>query len=164
MPITLQYRPYKADTAREVSIAGGDPREDFTNRSYKGKVGTAANEGDLDLVLDTKKAMGEKPVIVVLRMHKPTVPAEFESSADGILIDFGVQSQAILELVSGQAQPNGLLPVQMPKNMETVEAHCEDVPLDMEPYTDTEGNTYDFGFGMDWDGVIRDERTERYHR
>lgn len=164
VPITLQYRPYKADTARETSIAGGDPREDFTNRGYRGKVGTAANEGDLDLVLDAKKAMGDKPVIVVLRMHKPTVPAEFEGSADGILIDFGVQGQAIMEIVSGRAQPGGLLPVQMPKDMETVEAHCEDVPLDMEAYTDSMGNTYDFGFGMDWNGVIHDERTERYHK
>ena len=58
----------------------------------------------------------------------------------------------------------GLLPVQMPKNMETVEAHCEDVPLDMEAYTDSNGNAYDFGFGMDWGGVISDGRTERYHK
>ena len=164
LPITLQYRPYKAETAREVSIGGGDPREDFTNRSYKDKVGYAANESDLDLVLDTKKAMGGKPVIVVLRMHKPTVPGEFEGSADGILVDFGVQGQAIMELISGAAEPGGLLPVQMPRDMETVEAHCEDVPLDMEAYTDSEGNTYDFGFGMNWGGVIKDERTGRYHR
>ena len=164
VPIMLQYRPYKADTAREHSIAGGDPREDFTDRGYRGKTGYAANEGDLDLVLDTKKAMGDKPVIVVLRMHKPTVPAEFEGSADGILIDFGVQSQAIMEIVSGSAEPSGLLPVQMPKDMETVERHCEDVPMDMEPYTDTEGNAYDFGFGMNWGGVIKDGRTERYQK
>lgn len=164
VPITLQYRPYKADAAREHSIAGGDPREDFTDRGYKGKTGCAANEGDLDLVLEAKKAMGDKPVIVVLRMHKPTVPAEFEGSADAILVDFGVQSQAIMEIVSGRAEPSGLLPVQMPKDMETVERHCEDVPMDMEPYTDSEGNAYDFGFGMDWRGVIKDERTERYQK
>ncbi len=164
VPITLQYRPYKADAAREHSIAGGDPREDFTDRGYKGKTGCAANEDDLDLVLEAKKAMGDKPVIVVLRMHKPTVPAEFEGSADAILVDFGVQSQAIMEIVSGRAEPSGLLPVQMPKDMETVERHCEDVPMDMEPYTDSEGNAYDFGFGMDWRGVIKDERTERYQK
>ena len=164
VPITLQYRPYKADTAREHSIAGGDPREGFTDRGYRGKTGYAANESDLDLVLDTKRAMGDKPVIVVLRMHKPTVPGEFEGSADGILVDFGVQSQAILDIVSGRAEPSGLLPVQMPKNMETVEAHCEDVPMDMEAYTDSEENIYDFGFGMDWSGVISDGRTERYRK
>lgn len=164
VPISLQYRPYTASSAREESIAGGDFREDFTNRGYKDKVGSAANEADLDLVIDTKKAMGDKPVIVVLRMHKPTVPAEFEPYADGILVDFGVQAQAILDLASGKAEPSGLLPVQMPANMETVERHCEDVPLDMEPYADGAGNRYDFGFGLGWGGQIDDERTRRYRK
>ena len=164
MPISLQYRPYKADTAREESIGGGDFREGFTNRGYKGKVGTAANEADLDLVLDTKAAMGDKPVVVCLRMHNPTVVAELEATADAILVDFGVQAQAIFDLVSGKAEPSALLPVQMPANMETVEKHCEDVPFDMEPYVDSEGHAYDFAFGMDWSGVIRDQRARRYKK
>ena len=75
-----------------------------------------------------------------------------------------MQSQAIFDLASGQAEPSGLLPVQMPANMDTVEGHCEDVPLDMEPYTDGCGNRYDFAFGMNWSGVIDDERTRRYPR
>ena len=37
IPISLQYRPYTANAARKVSIAGGDFREKFTNRSYYGK-------------------------------------------------------------------------------------------------------------------------------
>ena len=45
---------------------------------------------------------------------------------------------------------------------ETVEASYEDVPRDVECYTDSEGNTYDFCFGLDWAGVIDDERTATY--
>ncbi len=164
MPISLQYRPYKAEAAREESIGGGDFREGFTNRGYKGKTGTAANESDLDLVLDARAAMGDKPVIVCLRMHNPTVVSELEAAADAILIDFGVQAQAILDLVSGRAEPSALLPVQMPRDMETVEKHCEDVPFDMDPYVDSQGNAYDFAFGMNWSGVIRDSRTEKYKK
>lgn len=52
LPITLQYRPYTAKKAREVSIAGGDFRENFTNRSYFGKTNTAYNEADLDNILE----------------------------------------------------------------------------------------------------------------
>lgn len=52
--------------------------------------------------------------------------------------------------------------LQMPANMETVEAQYEDVPRDMECYVDSAGNTYDFGFGLNWSGVIQDERTEKY--
>ena len=47
-----------------------------------------------------------------------------------------------------KAVPTGRLPVQMPRDMETVERHCEDMPLDMEPYVDEMGNRYDFGFGL----------------
>ncbi|MDO5423305.1 MAG: glycoside hydrolase family 3 N-terminal domain-containing protein [Eubacteriales bacterium] len=162
VPITLQYRPYHAEYARKHSIAGGDFRESFTDRNYYQKDNTAANEADLDLVLDTKKKMGDKPMIVCIRMHHPTVLAELEACADAILVDFGVESRAILDLVSGKAQPSGLLPVQLPKDMRTVEEHCEDTPFDMEPYRDACGNAYDFGFGMNWSGVIQDARTKKY--
>ncbi|GHU94025.1 hypothetical protein FACS189479_06230 [Spirochaetia bacterium] len=46
--------------------------------------------------------------------------------------------------------------------METVEAQFEDLPLDMEPYTDTSGNIWDFAFGLNWHGVINDERVRKY--
>jgi beta-glucosidase len=32
--------------------------------------------------------------------------------------------------------------------MDEVEMQREDVPEDMTPWQDTEGNTYDFGFGL----------------
>lgn len=70
VPVSLQYRPYTAEQARAESVAGGDFREASANRSYQGKTGTAANESDLDLVLRTKAAMKDKPVIVCLRMLK----------------------------------------------------------------------------------------------
>lgn len=164
VPVSLQYRPYVAEYARETSIAGGDFRETFTNRSYRGKTGTAANEGDLDLVLDAKAAMGEKPVVVCLRMHNPTVLSELEPYADAILVDFGVQKQAIFHLVSGQAEPSGLLPVELPASMETVEKHCEDRSFDMEVYVDQAGNKYEYGFGLNWNGVIHDSRVSRYKK
>ena len=54
------------------------------------------------------------------------------------------------------------LPCQLPADMETVEEQCEDVPCDMRPYVDSEGNSYDFAFGLNWSGVIRDGRVQRY--
>ena len=52
--------------------------------------------------------------------------------------------------------------MQLPRDMETVENHCEDKPLDLKPYVDSVGNAYDFGFGLNWSGVIQDARTGRY--
>ena len=162
IPISLQYEPYTARSARATSIAGGHHTESFTNRSYKGKTITTRNHDDLLLVRETKAAMGGKPVVVVLRLDKPAVVGEFEPSADAILVSFGVQNQAVLDIVSGKSEPTGLLPMQLPADMETVETQQEDVPRDMIPYTDRNGNTYDFAFGMDWSGVIRDGRVEKY--
>ena len=162
VPISLQYRPYTAVHAREVSVAGGDPKENFTNRSYKGKTVKTYNESDLDLVIDTKKAMGDKPVVVVVSLTRPAVLSELEPYADAILLTFGVQNQAVLDIVSGVTEPSGLLPMQMPANMQTVEEQCEDVPFDMTPLTDTDGNAWDFAYGLDWQGVISDGRTEKY--
>jgi len=161
-PISLQYRPYQAEKARKVSIAGGDFREESENRSYQGKSAVIYNEADLDNVVRTKEQMGNKPVIAVIRMHNPAVLSELEPFADAILCEFGVQKRAVFDLISGKEEPSGLLPIQLPADMDTVEMHCEDVPMDMVPYTDSCGNTYDYGFGMNWSGVIRDGRAEKY--
>lgn len=163
-PISLQYRPYTAALARKVSIAGGDPYEPSRDRSYYGKTNVTINEQDLDNVLEMRRRMGTKPVIVIDVLNKPSVMAEFEPSADAIVAEFGVQPEAVLDIISGKYEPSGLLPLQIPVNMETVERQQEDVPFDMEPYTDGCGHAYDFGFGMDWKGVIRDGRTQRFHR
>jgi beta-glucosidase len=52
--------------------------------------------------------------------------------------------------------------MQMPLNMSTVEKQFEDVPHDMTPYKDANGHLYDFGFGLNWKGIIKDARTEKY--
>jgi len=162
IPVSLQYRPYKATEARDPSLAGGDPLEKSTNRTYKGKSVVTTNEGDLKLVLDTRKEMKDKPVIVSIAMSKPMVFNEFEKEVNAIIVTFDVQDQAILDILSGVAEPTGLLPMQMPADMKNVELQKEDVPFDMICHTDSEGFTYDFGFGMNWSGVIKDTRTEKY--
>jgi beta-glucosidase len=161
IPITLQYRPYVATLARERSLAY-DADEKEKTRAYKGKTSVARNEAQLDVVLETKKAMGTKPVVVILEMYNPSVVAEFESVIDGLLMDFGSAESVLCQILSGAAEPSALLPFQMPANMETVETNLEDVPFDLECHVDTEGHTYDFAFGLNWSGVIQDERTQKY--
>ncbi len=164
VPVTLQYRPYQAVHARPHSLAGGDPLEEFMDRSYHGKWNRAANEADLDLVEEMRKRMGNKPVITVVALKNPTVMAELEPCSDALIVEYGVSPQAVLDVITGRFTPEGLLPVQMPANMETVERQKEDVAFDMECYQDGEGHVYDFGFGMNFDGVIADERVDRYRK
>lgn len=164
VPISLQYGTYIADDAREQSIAAGDRVIDPTinNRSYKGKSVTVSNTMDLSTILTVKNRMGDKPVIVVANLSRPMVFNEFESRVDAIVVRFGIGEQAVLDIISGKAEPSGLLPLQMPTNMSTVEKQQEDISFDMECHRDSEGNAYDFAYGLNWKGVIKDTRTEKY--
>jgi len=164
LPISLQYGEYTASDARDPSIAGGDKFETFTNRTYKGKSVKAINITDLSMVTETYAKMKGKPVIVSVNMSNPMVFSEFEKIADAIIINFGAQDQAILDILTGKVEPSGLLPFQMPANMQTVEKQFEDVSHDMQCYKDSEGHVYDFGFGLNWKGVINDARTAKYKK
>jgi beta-glucosidase len=182
LPISLQYRPYTANSefVRLESIGGdmievtetspdgyGDLKTlKKENRSYFGKTAIIRNESDLELVLNTASAAGK--VIVVINVSNPMVFKEFESKVDAILVGFGgdrsayLPDKAFLEIIAGRQEASGLLPLQMPADMETVEAQFEDVPRDMKCHVDSDGNTYDFAFGLNWSGVIQDRRTAKY--
>lgn len=177
IPMSLQYGPYTAESeyVRKESLSGSMIEETQNsvygvqtvevkeNRSYFGKDAQITNATDLETV---KYAVGNMPknaqIIVALRANTPVVLAEFENDVDAIIVGFGINDKALLEVASGRYEPSGLLPVQFPANMKTVERQFEDVPRDMECYVDSEGNTYDFAYGMSWAGVIKDTRTAKY--
>ncbi|HQA97550.1 MAG TPA: glycoside hydrolase family 3 C-terminal domain-containing protein, partial [Clostridia bacterium] len=176
IPKSLQYRPYTANGlyVRKNSIGGNiitvevqdtygaQSIKTVENRSYFGKTVTASNESDLDKVLNI--AAKAEHTVVVVSASGPMIFSEFEDKVDAIIMNFGsISDEVILEIVAGKTEPSGLLPIQMPASMDTVEMQYEDVPRDMECHVDSEGNTYDFSFGLDWDGVIQDERVTKYH-
>ena len=164
VPISLQLKEYTAVDARPTSIAAGDPVIDatITNRSYKNKTSKSMSYPDLNTILSTKAAMQGKPVIVSINISNPMVFGEFEENVDAIVGEFGVQVDAMMDVLSGKFEPSGLLPMQMPMDMRTVEMQKEDVPHDMVPFKDSIGNTYDFGYGLNWKGIIKDARTIKY--
>lgn len=182
-PASLQYGAYTADTARRESLAGDvnvetvndgyygtKTQETKENRSYYGNtVGQDKNYSQLELLEWVDTVKGDAKVVVL--MSKGSGPSvmiwsEVEPLADAILYYYGTTSwfapESLLEIVNGNVEPSGLLPYQMPASMEAVEAQNEDVPRDCECYVDADGNTYDFAYGMNWSGVINDERVQTY--
>lgn len=176
IPISLQYGKYTADgpNVRETSIAGDpvdgkswyahdyDTSVERENRSYLGNSTVASNLSDLELIQDTVSRAGDVPVVVCVDIDRPMVMSEFEDDVDAIVMGFDGGYASFLNVVSGTVEPSGLLPMQMPASMDAVEAQSEDVPRDMECHVDSEGNEYDFAFGLNWSGVIDDERTQTY--
>ena len=168
-PITLQYRPYTADSdsVRQESLAHVNEAGEYENRSYYGESSTASNENELDFVIDLREKLPESAkIILIVEGTRPMVFSEIEPYADVILYSWTfqvkLQDAAYANVIKGEFEPSGLLNAQMPKSMETVEASYEDVPRDLEPYVDSEGNAYDFCYGLNWSGVIDDDRTATY--
>lgn len=177
IPISLQYGEYTADSqdVRDPSLAGDTVEEEVSNpygtqiattqenRSYYGQSAKIVNSSALDSILYAAENVSEDAkVIVAVNATNPMVFSEFEDKVDAILMGFSIDNELFLDVVTGKSEPTGLLPLQMPASMEAVEAQLEDVPRDMECYVDSDGNTYDFAFGLNWSGVISDERTETY--
>ena len=162
VPISLQYGEYVADNAA-VS------QEPVEGRSYYGAAAMIDNATDLDMILYAAENMPEdKPVIVAINTQGKSpvaqmVVSEFEDKVDAILYGFNIDNRAFLNIAAGKTEPSALLPVQLPASMEAVETQAEDTPRDLECYVDGAGNTYDFAFGLNWSGVINDERVAKYN-
>ena len=163
-PASLQYAEYTATTAREVSL-GGKILEDGSkeNRTYKDQIAKQSSAySSLELLQYCAEVAGDVPVVVSMNAGRGMVWTEVEPLADVILLTFGNRNDQVFRILAGQLEPTALLPMQQPANMEEVEKQLEDVPRDMECYKDAAGNVYDFAFGMNWSGVIDDERTKTY--
>ena len=164
-PLSLQWAPYTADGphVRKVSIAG-DILADGSqqNRSYFGQTSKIGNEYDLVALNRTlaaveaieKRQHKKIPVIVAVKAKTSFIPAEFESRVDALLVGYSVNGKVLIDAALGLAEPHGRLPMTSPKDMDAVEAQLEDVGQDMTPYVDSLGNTYSFGFGLNWKGRI----------
>ena len=125
-PISLQYSDYTRD----------------------GKTVHASNIRDMEMVQDLRKSLGHRPLIVSVRAETPMVFTEVEPYADAILMEARITRQAVMEVLSGRHLPGGRLPFQLPASMETVENQKEDTAFDMDCYHDSDGNVYNFGFGL----------------
>lgn len=175
---SLQYRSYTAAGARNPSIGGevkmitfNDGYEMQTsyrkqNLSYWNKAsGDASSLGHLEK-LESIKALGlDAPIVVVMKANDSGAMCwhEVEPLADVIFYRYAsVSDEAAAKIIAGKAEPSALLVHQQPASMQAVEQEKEDVPRDLECYVDAAGNAYDFAFGLNWSGVIKDERVAAY--
>ncbi len=87
------------------------------------------------------------PLIVVVLMARPYILTWCAENADAILVAYlpGTQgAQAIAETLFGLVNPQGRLPIQLPRDMEQVRDQRSDLPFDIpDPL-------YDRGFGLSY--------------
>ena len=174
----LQYHGRTATGARNPSIGGemqtitfNDGYEMQTsvrkaNLSYWNKTVADATTITQLQKLEELKALGlAAPIVVVMKANNSGAMCwhEVEPLADVIFYRYGsVSDAAAAQIVAGKVEPTALLVNQQPISMEVVDKDKEDVPRDLECYVDAAGNAYDFAFGLNWSGVIKDERVATY--
>lgn len=88
--------------------------------------------------------MEQKPTIVCIYMDRPAIVPEIAENASGLLCDFGLQDDALLDVVFGVFKPTAKLPFEMPRSMDAVVNQKEDVPFD------SENPLFEFGFGLSY--------------
>jgi len=106
------------------------------------------HHGDLDFKGEAKaeilSLLQTVPTIVILYLDRPAVIPEISELAKALLGEYGASDEAILEVIFGQARPEGKLPFELPSSMEAVRNQKADVPHD------SRNPLYRFGFGMSY--------------
>ena len=104
------------------------------------------HHGDLDFKDEAKAEilaiLRSVPSIVVLNLDRPAVIPEISAAAKALFGEFGASDEAVLNVIFGQAKPEGNLPFELPSSMEAVRRQRTDVPYD------SENPLFAFGFGL----------------
>lgn len=139
---TVVRSPDKADIA---IIRLKTPSEVLPNSGLLGKLMRA---GDLDFKGKEKEKildlMTKVPTIVDIYLSRPAVIPEISIASKGLFASFGADDNALLDIIFGNFNPEGKLPVELPSSMEAVRNQKEDVPYD------SANPLYKFGFGLSY--------------
>jgi beta-glucosidase len=90
------------------------------------------------------KLMETVPTILNVYLDRPAVMPELAEKAAGLLVNFGAQDDAVLDVIFGKFNPSAKLPIELPSSMEAVRNQKEDVPYD------SKDPLYPFGFGLSY--------------
>lgn len=72
------------------------------------------------------------PTVVDMQLDRPAAVPEIAERAAALLANFGASEDAFLDVVFGVGAPEGMLPYDLPRSDDAVEAQLEDVPFDTE--------------------------------
>lgn len=113
-----------------------------------GILGRLMRAGDLDFKGKEKEEilalLAKVPTVVDIYLNRPAVIPEISAASKGLFAAFGASDDALLDVIFGNFNPQGKLPVEMPSSMEAVRKQKEDVPYD------SENPLYKFGFGLSY--------------
>ncbi len=115
---------------------------------------TAPSSGDHGTDLDFKPdnadlkavvaAAAAVPTIVAIELDRPAILTGVRERADALVAHFGLTDQALLDVLTGAAAPDGALPFELPATMTAVRAQLPDVSCD------SDEPLYPYGYGLSY--------------
>ncbi|WP_270887012.1 glycoside hydrolase family 3 protein [Pedococcus sp. 5OH_020] len=118
-------RPEEADVAVVRLAAPYEPRSDLFLESW-------FHQGSLDfppgLVARLGRIAAQCPLVVDVVLDRPAVITPLLPVASAVVGSYGTSDAALLDALTGVIPPQGRLPFDLPRSMEQVRRHGEDVP------------------------------------
>jgi beta-glucosidase len=137
--IAAGFTPVDDPAAASIAIVRlTDPRggDDLTDLDFTGA------EADFT-ALAAAHAAGAL-TIAVPQLSRPLVLGSVIENSDAVLASYGVSDEALLNVITGAAAPEGRLPFELPSSMTEVAAQLADVP------NDTANPLFGYGFGLSY--------------
>jgi beta-glucosidase len=89
-------------------------------------------------------AAARVPVVVVANLDRAAVLTPINDVAAALVADFGVSDQAMFDVLTGRAKPQGHLPFELPSSDAAVDSKSPDVP------NASKNPLYPYGFGLQY--------------
>ena len=122
---TVVDRPEDADLAIVRLMAPFDPRADLFLESW-------FHQGSLEfrpgLVARLDRIATLCPLVLDVVLDRPAVLTPLLPFASALVASYGTSDAALLDALTGTVAPQGRLPFDLPRSMEDVRQHGEDVP------------------------------------
>ncbi len=131
-------------TPAEADVAVVRLRAPYDERP--GRFESMFHAGSLEFPEETVahvRALAEQvPTVVALYLDRPAVTTPIVEAAHAVVVDFGADDEAVLDVVTGAASPMGALPFDLPRSTAAVVASPSDAPFS------TEDPVFRFGHGL----------------
>jgi beta-glucosidase len=114
------------------------PNYAFGARFHEGDLGFRAGDKEFE---EIKRITSAVPTIVTVYLDRPAILTELKDRVSALIGNFGVSDAALLDMLTGAAQPEGKLPFELPSSMQEAEAQSSSIPHD------TAHPLYRIGFG-----------------
>ena len=103
----------------------------------------AFKDGDADYEA-FKRVSAIVPTIVSVYLDRPAILTPLQATARALIANFGVSDEALIDVLTGRAKPEGKLPFELPSSIDAVAAQRPDMPHD------SARPLYPFGFGRSY--------------